>query len=454
LIKEAYMRLELISTTFPEQKKSVSRRYFSFTHDTGVENEVVNLYPEIEYQTVEGFGGAFTDSAAYVFSLMGETARRRLLDAYFDPKEGAGYTLGRIHLDSCDFSLGGFEAVSDPQDADFKSFSLARWGKYVLPFIQSAEKTAGKPITFIAAPWSPPAFMKTTGERNNGGSLREDYREAYAKYLCVYILSLRAAGVDVRRVTVQNEPMAVQKWDSCVYTAEDEKRFIRDFLVPSLRAANLDDLELFIWDHNKERVYERMRDILDGDTDSLIRGAAFHWYSGDHFEALGLIRRRFPGKVLIHTESCLEYSRLDKDDILINAQKYAHDIIGDLNNGVSAFYDWNLVLDNQGGPNHVHNFCDAPFMFHTDTGELEERSSFAYISHFSRYIRAGAKGVAFSRYTGYLEMTAFRNVDGTIAVVFLNPADKPLPVSLRLNGKLSSFLLAPQSISTGVLTQD
>jgi glucosylceramidase len=293
--------------------------------------------------------------------------------------------------------------------------------------------------------------MKTTGKRNNGGALREDCQEIYAKYLRRYILALRKAGLDLRRLTTQNEPLAVQTWDSCVYTAEEEKRFIRDFLVPALRVQNLEDVELFIWDHNKERAYERARDILDRDMDAMIQGVAFHWYSGDHFEALRLIREQFPQKKLIHTESCLEYYRTDKDDILTNAQKYAHDFIGSLNNGVSAIYDWNLVLDHQGGPNHVRNFCDASFLFHTDTGELEERDSFAYITHFSRYIRPGARGIAFSRYTGSLEMTAFCNTDGTIAAVFLNPSDKPLPVNLRLTGNLSAFSLPPQSISTAIL---
>jgi glucosylceramidase len=143
----------------------------------------------------------------------------------------------------------------------------------------------------------------------------------------------------------------------------DEKRFIRDFFVLSLRSVNLEDVELFIWDHTKERVYERTLDILDQDTDVLIRGAAFHWYSADHFKALRIISEQFPEKILIHPESCLEYYRLDKNDMPINAQKYAHDLIGDLNNGALAFCDWNLVLDQQGGLNHVRNFCDATFKF-------------------------------------------------------------------------------------------
>jgi glucosylceramidase len=440
------MQLTLITSTFSPQPQTAREQSLAFRPDPGMENQVVNLYPDSTYQTWEGFGGAFTDSAGYVFSLMPEAQQQRLLQAYFDPQQGARYTLGRIHLDSCDFSLEHFEAVSDPEDKDFASFSLDRWGKYVLPLIQGAGKTRGTPLEFMAAPWSPPAFMKTCGQRNRGGALRPEYREAYARYLCRYITALAEAGVRVRRLTLQNEPKAVQAWDSCVYSAEEEQVFIRDFLSPALAAQNL-EVDLFIWDHNKERAYERARDILTPAMDDLIRGVAFHWYSGDHFETLRLIQERFPGKQLIQSESCLEYSQTDKNDSWAHARRYAHDLMGGMNNGLSAFYDWNLLLDHQGGPNHVGNFCDAPFLFHRDTGELEARSSYTALTHFSRYILPGAKRIAFSRYTNSLEMTAFLNPQGIVAI-FLNPALEPLRVNLRLAGNLTTFSLPPQSLST------
>ena len=112
-------------------------------------------------------------------------------------------------------------------------------------------------------------------------------------------------------------------------------------------------MEIFLWDHNKERVYEWMRDIIDPETDGLVAGAAFHWYSGDHFEALDLARRRFPDKKLIISESCIEFSKFGGEDALQSALRLSHEIIGDLNHGMTAFYDWNLLLDERGGPNHV-----------------------------------------------------------------------------------------------------
>ncbi|GHU97669.1 glycosyl hydrolase [Spirochaetia bacterium] len=444
------MNLELETTGFADGKKRVNRQWLAFVDDPGVENEVINLYPDVGYQIFEGFGGAFTDSAGYVFSLMNDEAKQRLLAAYFGPG-GAGYTLGRISLDSCDFSLEPYEAMSDPNDKFLSSFSLSRAGQYVFPLIQAAEKTLGQSLSLIAAPWSPPAFMKTTGQRNHGGKLRSEHRAFWADYLARYVTELRRQGFNLRRLTIQNEPKAAQSWDSCVYTAEEEKVFIRDFLVPALRKNNLHDLELFLWDHNKERVYERARDILDRDLLSLVTGVAFHWYSGDHFEALDLIREKFPGKKLIQTEACVEYSKADRNNLFKWAEKYAQDIIGDLNAGMTAFYDWNILLDERGGPNHVGNFCDAPFLYHTDTGTLEERISYSYITHFSRYIRPGAQRIGFSRYSSDIGVTAFQNTDGTIAAVFLNQTGAAQWVNLRIEGRLTGFSLPPSSITTGVL---
>jgi glucosylceramidase len=445
------MQLELITTTFPKNKKKESRQWLAFAEDTGEENEVLNLYPDIGYQVFEGAGGAFTEASAYVFSLMDEKNRAKLLAAYFGP-EGAGYTLGRVHLDSCDFSRNHYEAMSDPADRSLSSFSLARDAQHIIPLIHAAEKTLGKPIKLLAAPWSPPAFMKTTGERNNGGKLKDECRAFFADYCCKYLLELRKLGVHISRITVQNEPKASQTWDSCVYSSGEEKVFIRDFLSPAFKQNNLGDVEIFLWDHNKERAYERARDMLDPAFSPLVAGIAVHWYSGDHFEAIRLLGEQFPDKKLVQSEFAILMADSKTSAFLDPAEKYAHDIIGNLNAGLSAFYDWNLVLDEAGGPNHVQNYCEAPFFYHTGTGVLEERCIFPYIAHFSRYIRPGARRIAFSTYTSDLEATAFQNTNGNLAVVLLNRTDGNLPVNIRLGGKLTGLLLPPRSISTGVIS--
>ena len=422
-----------------------------FTPDPGVENQVVNLYPEMTFETLEGFGGAITDSAAYVYSLMNEAQKRELLDTYFSP-ERMNYGLVRIPMDSCDFSLELYEADSDPEDRALEKFSMERTEKYILPMLSDAQRTAGRPLELMLSPWSPPAFMKTNGQRVGGGKLKPEYRSAWADYLCRYILEFRNRGYKVRRISLQNEPKAVQTWDSCLFTAQEQKEFLRDFMAPALRKHGLEDVEIFLWDHNKERVYEWLRDIIDGDTDPLVAGAAFHWYSGDHFEALDLARRRFPDKKLIISESCIEFSKFGGEDALRSALRLSHEVIGDLNHGMTAFYDWNLLLDETGGPNHAGNLCLAPFLFDTKAKKLLPQLIARHFEHFSHYLLPGSVRVGYSKYTDALDVTVWRRPDGALAAVLLNRGGEVLPVCLRLNGETAAFDLPAGAIATGLIS--
>lgn len=373
------MNLNAITTVFPMGERLTQTYTASFTPDHGLENHAINLYPQVTDQQFEGFGGAFTDAAASVFDQMGEACRQTLLDSYFD-QDGLDYRLGRLPLDSCDFSTHLYEAMSDPEDRAMKSFSLADTERYILPFLRAAQSRRGGPLELMVSPWSPPAFMKTNGQRIGGGRLKPEMRDFWAEYLCRYILALRKEGVLVRRMTLQNEPAAVQTWDSCLYTAEEERDFLKLHLAPALRRSGLEDVEVFLWDHNKERLYERACVVCqDPEAGALVAGFAFHWYSGDHFESVELVHRQFPGKKLVLSEACIEYSKFSSEKTLANAQKYAHDIIGNLNAGMTAFYDWNLLLDERGGPNHVNNFCDAPYLYDTAKGKLLRRATLDYL---------------------------------------------------------------------------
>jgi glucosylceramidase len=252
-------------------------------------------------------------------------------------------------------------------------------------------------------------------------------------------------------MSLQNEPKAAQTWDSCVYSAQEEKEFLRDFLYPALKRHGLDQVEVFIWDHNKERLFERAREVIDEETAAMVAGLAYHWYSGDHFDALDLVRQQYPDKKLILSESCLEFSKFDKSMEEKNAQRLAHDMIGNLNHGMDAFYDWNILLNGQGGPNHVDNFCDAPYLYHEDTGELENRRILECYWHFAHFIKPGAVRLATTKYTGELEITAWRNPDGRIIAVVLNTSDCELPCVLRMNGEMACFVAGPGSIMSAVI---
>lgn len=444
------MQLLLNTTTYKKEGIKNQKQELIFTADKEKENELLNLYPQVMYQCFEGFGGALTDASGFVYAQMSVNDKKKIIDTYFG-KEGILYNRVRIPVDSCDFSVEQFQAVSDKEDTEFQSFSLDREKKYIYPLWEDV-RAAARDVDVMITPWSPPDFMKTNEMRVNGGRLKEEYREVYAEYLCHYIEELRKIGICVSRMSIQNEPKAVQTWDSCVMDAREEKVFLRDYLYPAMERHGLTDVEIFIWDHNKERVFERACEIIDDTTVHMVKGIAFHWYSGDHFESLQMVREKFPDLKLILSEACIEYSKFAAEGELLNVEKYAHEIIGNLNAGMNAFYDWNILLDETGGPNHVGNFCDAPFMYHLEEKKLEERMTLSAIGHFSRYIKPGAVRIGQSRYTGKLESTAFKNPDGNIIVVLLNREEESIPVTLRIGDECVSVTVEPHTLSTGVIT--
>ena len=418
------------------------------------EKDLINLYPQVRYQTIDGFGGAFTDAAGYVFSRMPETLQEQFLEDCFS-SGGLNYTLGRTSVDSCDFSRGMYAADDVPGDTELAHFDVTRPMRYVLPMYRRAREKAGGPIQMMFTPWSPPAWMKTNGSRKGGGRLKKEYYDLWAAYICRYLLEAEKAGMAVRFLSSQNEPKAAQTWDSCLFSGAEEREFIRKSLYPALQRNGLSHVSLLIWDHNKERAYERACEtICDDEMNRMVDGIAVHWYSGDHFETLQMIRDRFPEKRIVFSEACVEYSIYKGDNQLRNARMYGHELIGSLNHGLSVFLDWNLLLDEQGGPNHVGNFCDAPIMFNTQTGELTRNLSYDYIGHFSRFIQPGARRIGLSRFGDSVEAAAAMNPDGSVCAAVMNPGDRDVSFFLRMNGRVWPVRLAGDSISTFVFSPE
>lgn len=434
-------QIELITCTDGE----ILREKMRFSEEIREkETRVVNLYPGVTGQTVCGFGGAVTDAAGYVYSLMPEKLQKQLMDLYFG-ENGLSYRVLRVPIDSCDFSVEMFESMSEP-DETFGSFSMERELKYILPMLKDAKAAAHGDISLMLSPWSPPAKWKDNGERKHGGKLLPQYRALWAEYIVRYVKEFEALGFPVAFLTVQNEPKAVQTWDSCVYTAEEEKRFIDDFLKPALTRAGLDHIRLIGWDHNKERAYEWAR-VLGSSVD----GIGCHWYSGDHFEALDLIGKEFPSHELMLTESCIEFSHYSKEDSLVNALRLAHELMGDLNHGMSRFIDWNMLLDADGGPNHVGNFCDAPFLYDMPQNQLDIRPIFDIYRQFALAIPAGSRRIASSSYTSDIECAAFIRPDAVISAVLMNRSSEEKTVRLRLNDEICEFKFPPRSVRTAII---
>ncbi len=417
-----------------------------FIYSPSKEFKLLKVYPKEKRQEILGFGGAFTEASAYTWSKMSEENKTKLLDLYFGEK-GNGYNFCRTHIQSCDFSLGNRSYVEE-NDTELATFTIEGDFKYQIPFIKEALKL-NKDIEFLASPWSPPPFMKTNKEMNHGGKLIEEYYDAWAGIFVKYIQAYANEGIVIKRVTIQNEPNAVQTWDSCQFTGEEERKFACDHLRKKLDGAGLTDVRINCWDHNKDLIVERCEETFS-DEQALkdISGIAFHWYTGDHFEALQCIRDKYPDKELIFTEGCVEYSRFATAGQSQNAEMYAHDIIGNLNAGMNGYIDWNLILDENGGPNHVGNFCDAPVMCDTTKDTVDVKLSFYYIGHFSRFVKPGAKRILVSRYTDKLDCCGFVNPDGEVVVVVLNKTDEAQSFEIMVEGKTCAIETSAHSIVT------
>ena len=301
------MSIKYTTTIYKNNKlKTVTRNTF-FVKASHVEKRIINVFPEIRYQKIYGFGGAITDSAGYVYSLMSFKNKQKLLKEYYS-KDSMNYSLGRIHLDSCDFSTHKYQAI---KSKDLDSMDITDTRKHIIPLIHDIQTYTGKPLEILATPWSPPSFLKTTHLRTLGGKLKKSNMEFYAKYLCKYIQELIKEDINITRITIQNEPKAIQTWDSCLYSAEEEKEFIKDYLYPELEKNHLENIDILIHDHNKDSAYDRAKNVITEETKDIIDGVAFHWYTGDHFDALSAIKDQYPDKDLILSEMCVGYSKED-----------------------------------------------------------------------------------------------------------------------------------------------
>ena len=409
--------------------------------------------PVRQFQTFLGVGGALTDASAEVFAQLPAAKQRELLTAYFDEKKGIGYTLARTNIHSCDFSSSSYTYV-DEGDRELKSFSIAHDLKFRIPFIKQARAATGGKLNIFASPWSPPAFMKDNRDILHGGKLQPEFYQSWANYYPKFIKAYEREGVPIWGVSIQNEPMATQKWESCIYTAEEERDFLKNHLGPTLKREGLGDKKVIAWDHNRDLIYQRASTILsDPQAAKFVWGIGYHWYEpwsgGDQmFDNVKLVHETFPDKPLIFTEGCVDVFDPQRIGEWKFGERYGRSMINDFNNGTVGWTDWNVLLDERGGPNHVDNFCFAPVHANTRTGEITYLSSFYYIGHFSKFIRPGAKRIASSPSRSQLLATGFLNPDGRIAVVVMNASDKPAAYWLWMAGNAAELNAAPHSIQT------
>jgi len=409
--------------------------------------------PGKQYQEFVGIGAALTDASAETYAKLPSDKQAALLKAYFDKDNGIGYTIGRTNINSCDFSTASYTYVADG-DKELKTFNIAPDKQFKIPFIKAAIAAAGGKLNLFASPWSPPAWMKDNNDMLQGGKLKPEFYNAWALYFTKFIKEYEKEGMPVWAISIQNEPMAKQRWESCIYTAGEERDFLKNNLGPTMEKEGLKDKKIIVWDHNRDLMYQRAQTYFDDpEASKFAWGIGFHWYenwSGGEpmFENVKRVHEAYPDKAILFTEGCNEKFDLARLPDWKLGERYGRSMINDFNNGMAGFTDWNILLDETGGPNHVGNFCFAPVHADTKTGLLTYTNAFYYIGHFSKFIKPGAKRISSTASRSQLLTTAFQNEDGKTVVIVMNQGSAVTPYFLWINGKATAITSRPHSIAT------
>jgi glucosylceramidase len=309
---------------------------------------------------------------------------------------------------------------------------------------------AGKDkLRLYASPWSPPGWMKTNGEMLHGGKLKPEYFQTWADYYVKYIQAYAKEGIPMWGLTVQNEALAVQVWESCIFTAEEERDFVKKFLGPTLQKAGLKDVKLMIWDHNRGLIYQRAQVAYeDPEASKFIWGAAFHWYTGDHFDNVRMVHDAFPDKHLLYTEGGIGGN-------WASAQRLAKSVILDLNNWTEGWALWNLMCDEKNGPRHAGDIPGrigtTSVNADTKTGKVTYNPPHYVMGQFSRFIKPGAKRIACTSNSDDLIATAAINPDGKVAVVVQNLTAHEVFFHVWVRGQSVRYTSPPNATITLVL---
>jgi glucosylceramidase len=419
-----------------------------------VESEIsVFVAPNKKFQTFMGIGGAITDASAEVFAKLTAAKQAELLSAYYNKDNGIGYSLLRTSIHSSDFSSGSYTYIEEG-DQELKTFSIEHDQQYRIPMIKKAIQSAGGNLLLYATPWSPPSFMKSNGTMLRGGTLLPQFYQAWANYYVKFVKAYEKAGMPIWGITIQNEPMATQKWESCLFSATAERDFLKNYLGPTMQKEGLGSKKIVVWDHNRDLMNHRANVIFDDpEASKYAWGMGFHWYetwSGGEpmFENVKKVHEAYPSKNLLFTEGCVERFDAKKYQFWGNAERYGKSMINDFNNGTVGWTDWNILLDENGGPNHKGNFCFAPIHANMQTGELIYTPSYYYIGHFSKFIRPNAKRVSTVSSRSNLLSTSFVNTNGKLVTIVMNQSENTITYNLIVGAEKSLIAIPAHAIQT------
>ncbi|CAL9705692.1 unnamed protein product [Knipowitschia caucasica] len=409
-----------------------------------------------KYQKMRGFGGAMTDAAAINIMSLSSATQDQLLRQYFS-SEGIGYSVVRVPMASCDFSTRLYTYADSPEDYNLEHFTLAPEDiQHKIPLLQRAQSMSPVPLSLLASAWSAPAWMKTNGALIGKGSLKGNpggkEHKSWAQYYIRFFEEYAKYNLTFWALTTGNEPSAGKmtnySFQALGFTPEEQRDWVALDLGPALQNSPFKHTHVLILDDNRLLLPHWAKVVLsDIHASRYIHGVAVHWYLDGLVPAelsLGTTHHLYPEYYLFGTEACSGWSPLDRGVKLgswSRAEQYAHDILEDLNHYVVGWTDWNLALDNTGGPNWVKNFVDSPIIVDAQNDIFYKQPSFYAMAHFSSFLWEGSQrvGVSTNLKTKF-EYAAFLRPDGAVVLIILNrwPAEMKFEVWDPEVGRLTS----------------
>jgi glucosylceramidase len=395
-----------------------------------------------QFQSILGFGGAFTDASCYLFSRMEPGQRSQLLDELLGPA-GLRLSVGRTCIGASDYSRNAysFDDSATP-DPGLKSFNIAHDRDYILPMLREAQRTNPELFLF-SAPWSPPGWMKSSNSML-GGSMRKQYLADYAQYIVKFLQAYKSEGVSIQAVTTQNEVDTDQdgRMPASLWGQEYEAAFIREFLGPALRNASL-DTKIWLLDHNYDLWGRVLDQLSDPDVAQYVDGVAWHGYAGTP-DAMTRVHNAFPAKGTYWTEGGPDYTL---PDYATDWTKWSATFAGILKNWARCIVAWNLVLDEKGRPNIGPFNCGGVITLDSNTGKLTRSGMYWAFAHYSKSVQRGARVLATRTNLQGLEHVAFANPDGDYVLVLTNQ-EAEREIDCRFQGKSLHLKLPRNSVVT------
>nr|XP_022911874.1 glucosylceramidase-like [Onthophagus taurus] len=423
------------------------------------DNTILELNEDVTYQSIFGFGGAFTDSTGFNIKSLPLKLQTAIMISYFG-MEGIEYNVGRVPIGGTDFSPYSYSYDDGPEDKNLTNFALKDLDyKYKIPFVKEA-KILNDELELYGSAWTAPIWMKTNNS-TVGGTIKPEMYQTWANYYVKFLEEYEKNNISFWGITTGNEPslalfpLILANVNTVGWTPDQLAKWVSENYGPTLRNSKYKDIKLMAMD-DQRYFLPGLYKVLDGPTNasSYIDGIAVHWYLDKYVPAttLNTTHYKYEDKFILSTEACEGSTRVDKGVRLGNWQRgenYAKDIIDDLNNWVIGWVDWNMAINMTGGPTYVENIVDAPIIVDGKSKVFYKNPMYYAMGHFSKFLPRGSRRISLTGDYTNLDIVAFKKPKGGIAIEILNRYNYSIPLKIRYkNNKLISLNVTPKSMNT------